>query len=84
MKKKTKGKELRLDLTKDGKLDVSFLRVERTKKQINADAAATYLTGMAVKNGFYHPKKIYTIFDRVIHLFKTFIFSILLTISHGS
>ena len=62
MKKKTKGKELRLDLTKDGKLDVSFLRVDRTKKQINADDAATYLTGMAVKNGFYHPKKIYTIF----------------------
>ena len=24
--------------------------------------AATYLMGMAVKNGFYHPKKIYTIF----------------------
>jgi len=41
MKKKTKGKELRLDLTKDGKLDVSFLRVDRTKKQINADDAAT-------------------------------------------
>ena len=24
--------------------------------------AATYLMGMAVKNGFYHPKKLYTIF----------------------
>jgi len=62
MKKKTKGKELRLDLTKDGKLDVSFLRVDRTKKQINVDDAATYLAVTAVKNGFYHPKKIYTIF----------------------
>jgi hypothetical protein len=62
MKSKTKEKQFRLDLTKEGKLDVSFLRVDKTKKQINARDAATYFMGMAVKNGFYHPKKLYTIF----------------------
>ena len=62
MKKKTKEKQFRLDLTKEGKLDVSFMRVDKTKKQINAGEAATYFMGMAVKNGFYHPKKLYTIF----------------------
>ena len=62
LKNKTKEKQFRLDLTKEGKLDVSFLRVDKTKKQINSGDAATYLMGMAVKNGFYHPKKIYTIF----------------------
>ena len=62
MEKKTKEKKFRLDFTKDGKLDVSFLRVDRTKKQINTGDAATYLAGMAVKNGFHNPKKIYSIF----------------------
>ncbi len=62
MKSKTKEKQFRLDLTKEGKLDVSFLRVDKTKKQINKRDAATYFMGMAVKNGFYHPKKLYTIF----------------------
>ena len=62
MKNKTKEKQFRLDLTKEGKLDVSFLRVDKTKKQINKVDAATYFMGMAVKNGFYHPKKLYTIF----------------------
>ena len=62
MKKKTKEKQFRLDLTKEGKLDVSFMRVDKTKKQINAGEAAPYFMGMAVKNGFYHPKKLYTIF----------------------
>jgi hypothetical protein len=62
LKNKTKEKQFRLDLTKEGKLDVSFLRVDRTKKQMHTGDAATYLMGMAVKNGFYHPKKLYTIF----------------------
>ena len=62
LKNKTKEKQFRLDLTKEGKLDISFLRVDKTKKQINKGDAATYLMGMAVKNGFYHPKKIYTLF----------------------
>jgi hypothetical protein len=62
MKSKTKEKQFRLDLTKEGKLDVSFMRVDKTKKQINAGEAAPYFMGMAVKNGFYHPKKLYTIF----------------------
>ena len=62
LKNKTKEKQFRLDLTKEGKLDVSFLRVDKTKKQMHTGDAATYLMGMAVKNGFYHPKKIYTIF----------------------
>ena len=62
MKSKTKEKQFRLDLTKEGKLDVSFLRVDKTKKQMHTGDAATYLMGMAVKNGFYHPKKLYTIF----------------------
>ena len=62
MKSKTKEKQFRLDLTKEGKLDVSFLRVDKTKKQMHTGDAASYLMGMAVKNGFYHPKKLYTIF----------------------
>ena len=62
LKNKTKEKQFRLDLTKEGKLDVSFLRVDKTKKQMHTGDAATYLMGMAVKNGFYHPKKLYTIF----------------------
>ena len=62
MKSKTKEKQFRLDLTKEGKLDVSFLRVDKTKKQMHTGDTATYLMGMAVKNGFYHPKKLYTIF----------------------
>ena len=62
LKNKTKEKKFRLDLTKEGKLDVSFLRVDKTKKQMQIGDAATYLMGMAVKNGFYHPKKLYTIF----------------------
>ena len=62
LKNKTKEKKFRLDLTKEGKLDVSFLRVDKTKKQMHTGDAATYLMGMAVKNGFYHPKKLYTIF----------------------
>ena len=62
LKNKTKEKQFRLDLTKEGKLDVSFLRVDKTKKQMHSGDAATYLMGVAVKNGFYHPKKLYTIF----------------------
>ena len=62
LKNKTKEKQFRLDLTKEGKLDVSFLRVDKTKKQMHTGDAASYLMGMAVKNGFYHPKKLYTIF----------------------
>ena len=62
LKNKTKEKQFRLDLTKEGKLDVSFLRVDKTKKQMHTGDAATYLMGMAVKNGFYHPKKLYSIF----------------------
>ena len=62
LKNKTKEKQFRLDLTKEGKLDVSFLRVDKTKKQINKVDAATYFMGMAVRNGFNHPKKLYTIF----------------------
>ena len=62
-KKKTKEKQFRLDLTKEGKLDVSFIRANKTKKQINKlDNAAGYFTGVALRNGFSHPKKLYTIF----------------------
>ena len=35
MKSKTKEKQFRLDLTKEGKLDVSFLRVDRTLSLIH-------------------------------------------------
>ena len=38
------------------------MRVDKTKKQMHTGDAASYLMGMAVKNGFYHPKKLYTIF----------------------
>ena len=63
LKSKTKEKQFRLDLTKEGKLDVSFLRVSLTKKEINKhDDGTVYLAATAVRNGFYDPKKIYTIF----------------------
>ena len=61
LKKKTK-KKFRLDMTKEGKVDVSFLRADKTKKEINKDDAATYFTCQIIKNGFYHPKKTYAIF----------------------
>ena len=59
IKNKTKEKQFRLDLTKEGRLDVSFLRVDKTKKQMQTGDAATYLMGMAVKNGFTIQKTLY-------------------------
>jgi hypothetical protein len=59
-------------MTKEGKLDVSFLRVDKTKKQIpkfenkqyrGSDGSSygigvtSYFTAQIIKNGFYHPKK---------------------------
>ena len=35
LKSKTDGQQFRLDLTKEGKLDVSFIRVDKKKKKIN-------------------------------------------------
>ena len=61
LKKKIK-KQFRLDMTKEGKVDVSFVRVDKTKEQINAGDAATYFSRQIIKNGFYHPKKTYAIF----------------------
>ena len=62
-KNKTKEKQFRLDLTKDGKLDVSFLRLPITKKQLNKHEDGTvFIAAETVRNGFYHPKKLYTIF----------------------
>ena len=62
-KNKTKEKKFRLDLTKDGKLDVSFLRLPITKKQLNKHEDGTvFIAAETVRNGFYHPKKLYTIF----------------------
>ena len=52
LRKKIK-KQFRLDMTKEGKVDVSFVRVDKTKKQINADDAATYFSRQIIKNGFY-------------------------------
>ena len=63
-------------MTKDGKLDVSFLRVDKTKKEIPpledeqvlkedglfyGIGVADYFTTEIIKNGFYHPKKSYVI-----------------------
>ena len=63
-------------MTKEGKLDVSFLRVDKTKKQIpkfenkqyrGSDGSSygigvtSYFTAQIIKNGFYHPKKTYLI-----------------------
>ena len=58
-KKKTKEKQFRLDLTKEGKLDVSFIRVDKKKKKINRiDNGAGYFAAEAVKRGFYNQKKL--------------------------
>lgn len=60
---KSTKKKFRLDLTKQGKLDVSFIRVDKTKKEINKiDNGAGYFTAEAIKHGFYNPKKLYAIF----------------------
>ena len=60
---KNTNKKFRLDLTINGDTDISFLRVNKTKNEINSlDNAAGYFTGMAALNGFHHPKKIYAIF----------------------
>jgi hypothetical protein len=57
------GKKLRLDRTKNWKIDISFLRLEESKEQINSKKnIAGYLTAMMVRNGFYDSKKIYSIF----------------------
>lgn len=63
LKKNTDQKQFRLDLTKAGKLDVSFIRVDKTRREINKlENGAGYFTGIAIANGFYSPKKLYTIF----------------------
>ena len=62
-KKSTKEKQFRLDLTKEGKLDVSFIRLDKKKKKINKiDNGAGYFAAEAIKHGFYNPKKLYAIF----------------------
>ncbi len=60
---KNTDKKFRLDLRENGELDISFLRVNKSKKEINRlENAAGYFTGMAALNGFHHPKKVYAIF----------------------
>ena len=63
---KRTGKKIRFDMTKEGKLDVSFLRVDHTKKEIKEfprDPIA-YFGAQIIKNGFYHPKKVYSTFSQ--------------------
>lgn len=61
--KYTDEQKFRYDFTKEGNIDLSFIRVNKTKKEINRlENAAGYFTGMAALNGFHHPKKIYAIF----------------------
>jgi hypothetical protein len=63
LKNKTKEKSFRLDFTKEGKLDISFLRLPITKKELNNHQdGTTIIAAEAVRNGFYHPKKLYSIF----------------------
>lgn len=60
---KNTDKKFRFDLRESGDMDISFLRVNKTKKEINRlENAAGYFTGMAALNGFHHPKKVYAIF----------------------
>ena len=60
---KSTKKNFRLDLTKQGKLDVSFIRVDKTKRKINKiENGAGYFAAEAIKHGFYNPKKLYAIF----------------------
>ena len=52
LKNKTKEKQFRLDLTKEGNLDVSFMRVAKTKNQINwSKDAAGFFASEAVRHG---------------------------------
>ena len=57
------NKIFRLDLTKEGKLDISFIRVDKKKKKISRiQNGAGYFTAEIIKHGFYNPKKLYAIF----------------------
>tara|TARA_B100000900_G_scaffold415170_1_gene444095 strand:- start:269 stop:1270 length:1002 start_codon:yes stop_codon:yes gene_type:complete len=63
LKENTNQQQFRLDLRENGKLDVSFIRVNKTRKEINKiENGAGYFTGMAILHGFNNPKKLYTIF----------------------
>jgi len=63
LKKYTNQQQFRLDYKENGKLDVSFIRVSKTRKEINKiENGAGYFTGMAISRGFNNPRKLYAIF----------------------
>ena len=58
------SKKLKYDVTKEGKIDISFLRVEKTAEEIDylEPNPLHYFFIQIARNGFYHPKKIYNVF----------------------
>ena len=58
------NKKFKYDMTKEGKIDISFLRVDKTADEIDylEPHPVHYFFIQIAKNGFYHPKKIYTVF----------------------
>ena len=66
--KKTKGssgaKKYKYDYRKDGKLDVTFIRLDRKRKELHKHINQNY-SGWLWVNGFNNPKKIYFTFADV-------------------
>ena len=66
--KKTKGssgpKKYKYDYREDGKLDVSFIRLDRKRKELHKHINENY-SGWLWANGFNNPKKIYFTFADV-------------------
>ena len=57
------GQKFKYDFSKDGKVDVSFARLNLTRKEINKpDYPAGIIYNELFKQGFNNPKKVYAIF----------------------
>ena len=57
------GQQFKLDMTKEGKLDVTFVRMNVLKKQLNVpDYPSKMIYHYLKKKGFDNPKKVYATF----------------------
>ena len=62
------GHQFKLDMTKEGKLDVTFVRMNVLKKQLDlTHAPESYVYRYLKKKGFDNPKKIYATFAGFNH-----------------
>ena len=62
------GHQFKLDMTKEGKLDVTFVRMNVLKKQLDlTHAPESYVYRYLKKKGFDNPKKVYATFAGFNH-----------------